>query len=160
MDYDDAHLAGFQVWNSLDHELYQDGRVAKSEPFQSGEDRAFYASAPLVPGAFMRTPYHSLQFYLPHAALREIAQQHDRRFSRRSAPRLHGVAQTDPVLWHLGMALLPALERQQAVDGLFLDHILHGVAAHVANAYGDGGPFPRAHKRRPRAMAGATGQGS
>jgi AraC family transcriptional regulator len=138
MDYDEAHLAGFQVWNSLDHELYQDGRVAKSQPFQSGET-AFY-DLRRSPGAYMRTPYHSLQFYLPHAALSEIAQQHDRRFSG-DLRHAYGIAQTDPVLWHLGMAVLPALERQQAVDGLFLDHILHGVAAHVANAYGDGGPF-------------------
>lgn len=140
--YDEAHLVGFQVWNSPDHELWLDGRPAKSEPFKLGET-AFY-DLRRSPGAYMRTPYHSLQFYLPHAALDEIAEQHGTRFRGELRYR-YGIPQVDHVLQHLGLALLPALERGGAVEGLFLDHILQAVAAHVAGTYGEASPaFGRA----------------
>jgi len=134
IEYDEAHLVGFQVWSSPDHELWQDGRPTRFEPFKPGET-AFY-DLRRAPSAFMRTPYNSLQFYLPHAALNEIAEQHDMRF-RGELRYQFGVPKTDPVIQHLGSALLPALERNETIDGLFLDHILHALATHVVAAHGE-----------------------
>ena len=141
MAYDEAHLVGFQVWNSPDHELWQDGKPTKFEPFKSG-DVAFY-DLRRAPSAFMRHGYNSLQFYLPHAALNEIAQQHGMRFTGELRYQF-GVPKADPVVQHLGTALLPALERSETIDGLFLDHILQAMAAHVVGAYGESG-HPRSH---------------
>lgn len=133
MAYDEAHLVGFQVWSSPDHELWQDGKPTKFEPFAPGET-AFYDMR-RAPSAFMRTPYNSLQFYLPHAALNEIAEQHDMRFHSELRYQF-GVPKTDSVIQHLGLALLPALERNEAIDGLFLDYVLYALATHVVSAHG------------------------
>ena len=134
MPYDDAHLVGFQIWSSPDHELWQDGRSTKFEPFKPGET-AFYDMR-RAPSAYMRTPYNSLQFYLPHVALNEIAEQNGMRF-RGELRYQFGVPKTDSTIQHLGLALLPALERGEAVDGLYLDHILHALATHVVSAHGE-----------------------
>lgn len=134
MTYDEAHLVGFQVWSSPDHELWQDGKATKFEPFKPGET-AFYDMR-RAPSAYMRTPYNSLQFYLPHAALNEIAEQNGMRF-RGELRYQFGVPKTDATIQHLGLALLPALERGNAVDGLYLDHILHALATHVVSAHGE-----------------------
>jgi AraC-like DNA-binding protein len=134
VEYDEAHLVGFQVWNSPDHELWQEGKPAKFAPFKSGEV-AFY-DLRRAPSAFMRHGYNSLQFYLPHAALNEIAQQHGMRFGGELRYQF-GVPKSDPIIRHLGSALLPALERREPIDGLFLDHILHALATHVVAAHGE-----------------------
>jgi AraC-like DNA-binding protein len=137
VEYDDAHLVGFQLWDSPGHELWQDGRIARSEPFKSGET-AFY-DLRRAPSAYMPHAYNSMQFYMPHAELREVAQANGMRFSGDLRYR-YGIAQMDRVVEHLSLAALPALERNEPMDGLFLDHILQAVALHIVSAYGEGDP--------------------
>jgi AraC-like DNA-binding protein len=139
IEYDEAHLVGFQLWDSPGHELWQDGRIARSEPFKSGET-AFY-DLRRAPSAYMPHAYNSMQFYMPHAELREIAQTNGMRFSGDLRYR-YGIAQMDHVVQHLSLAALPALEREEAVDGLFLDHILQAVALHIVGAYGERASHP------------------
>jgi len=49
-----------------------------------------------------------------------------------------------PVIRHLGLSLHPALERGQPLDGLFLDHVLYAIGAHVLERYGELGVKKRA----------------
>ena len=44
---------------------------------------------------------------------------------------------------HLGAALIPALERGEAVDGLFLDHVLEAIGLHIVSTYGSARPAER-----------------
>ena len=83
----------------------------------------------------MHSPFRSLMFFLPRKALNEIAVNAD-------APLINGLylepgaAVLDPVVNQLGVSLLPALERPNEACGLFVDHVLLAMCAHVAHAYG------------------------
>lgn len=130
--YDEAYLVGLMVGDVPDHELWQDGKAAKTSPFSAGQ-AAFY-DLRRDPISFTRCAHHSLHFYLPRAVLIEMGEQ----AGRRGADDLHyqfATGYDDPVMRHLGAAVLPALERGGPLDGLFLDHILHAVAAHVTGNY-------------------------
>lgn len=48
----------------------------------------------------------------------------------------------DPVVRALGDALLPALERPETVNALFLDHISRAFVAHMVGTYGHALPLP------------------
>ncbi len=138
--YDEAYLVALQLRDVPDHELWQDARPVGVEAF-AAMDTSFY-DLRRDPIAFVRQPYHCLQFYLPRAVLAEIAQQNGRKFQGElDCP--YGAAKADPVIRHLGAALIPALERGEAIDGLFPDHILQAVALHVVGAYGDARPAGR-----------------
>lgn len=83
-----------------------------------------------------RTAHHSLHFYLPRVVLKEIAEQGGVKFGGELSYDF-AVGYDDPVIGGLGAALLPALERNEPLDGLFLDHVLYGIATHVVQKYGD-----------------------
>jgi AraC-like DNA-binding protein len=138
--YDDAYLVALQLRAVPDHELWQDARPVGVEAF-AAMDTSFY-DLRRDPIAFVRQPYHCLQFYLPRTVLAEIAQQNGFRFGGELHCR-YGVARTDPVIRQLGAAMIPALERGEAIDCLFLDHILQAAALHVVGAYGDARPAGR-----------------
>lgn len=130
--YDEAYLVGLMVADVPDHELWQDGKAVKTPAFRAGQS-AFY-DLRRDPVSFTRCAHHSLHFYLPRAVLKEMGEQ----AGRRGADDLNyqfATGYDDPVLRHLGAAVLPALERGGPLDGLFLDHILHAVAAHVTGNY-------------------------
>jgi AraC-like DNA-binding protein len=132
--YDEAYLVGLMVGDVPDHELWQDGRPVRTEPFRAGDTALFDLRRD--PINLTRTGHHSLHFYLPRAALGELAEQSGARFSGELAYRFAS-GHDDPVMRHLGAALLPALEAGGPINGLFLDHILHAVGAHVLERYGE-----------------------
>jgi AraC family transcriptional regulator len=138
--YDDAYLVALQLRAVPDHELWQDGRPVQVEAF-AAMDTSFY-DLRRDPIALVRQPYHCLQFYLPRAVLAEIAQQNDCRFKGELDCR-YGIAKPDPVIRHLGAALIPALERGETVDGLFLDHVLEAMGLHIVSTYGSARPAER-----------------
>ena len=47
-----------------------------------------------------------------------------------------GVGVFDEEIWHMGQALMPALQTPERVSRLFVDHMLLGFAAHCAQTYG------------------------
>ncbi len=138
--HDDAYLVALQLRDVPDHELWQDARPLRVEAFAARET-SFY-DLRRDPIAFVRQPYHCLQFYLPRTVLAEIAQQNGIKF-RGELACPYGVSRSDPVIRQLGAALMPALERDGPLDGLFLDHILQALALHVVGAYGEAWPTKR-----------------
>jgi AraC family transcriptional regulator len=82
-------------------------------------------------------PHESLAFHIPRAALDELADDSGR-------PRLGNLACTpgivDPVLVHLTAALLPAFERPEQANSLFVDYVILAVCSYLADKYGDGAP--------------------
>jgi len=106
--YDDAYLVALQLRDVLDHELWQDFAFPSTWKPSRRTTLAFY-DLRRDPIAFVRQPYHCLQFYLPHSVLSEIAQQHGYRFEGElNCP--YGIGQSDPVIRQLGAGLLPALK--------------------------------------------------
>jgi AraC-like DNA-binding protein len=139
--YDNAYLVGLMVEDVPDHQLWQDGRAVKTEAFPAGHTALFDLRRD--PINYTRTAHHSLHFYLPHAALLELAERDDLTFSGELRYRF-ATSYDDAVVRQLGMALLPALERNGGVNGLFVDHVLHALACHVLGRYGETSPLRRA----------------
>jgi AraC-like DNA-binding protein len=138
--YDEAYLVGLMVDDVVNHELWQDGRPAKTESFKAGATALFDLRRD--PVNFTRAAHHSLHFYLPRAILKELAEQQNLRFTG-ELRYTFASGYDDPVIRHLGMGLLPALERDDPLEGLFLDHILYAVGAHVVERYGEVGSTKR-----------------
>ena len=133
MGYVDAFMVGLQIAPSK-HEMWFDGRPVASPPFAPGQT-AFY-DLRRDPAVYVPGPYHSLQFYLPLAVVGEMA-------GGRAVSDLWvkpGASLDDPIIQRLGQALAPAFRRSGAGAGLFLDHMLNALAAHVAYAYGGAVP--------------------
>ena len=95
------------------------------------------------PTANLESPFDVLHFYVSRAALNEIT-------DNQGAPRIdtltceRGVF--DPTVWHLGEALLPALERPEEIGAMYADHLL--LSAHTYFAIAFGGMRRQAHSRR------------
>lgn len=85
------------------------------------------------PACLLPTAFDSLAVYVTQAALDEVAYAH-------GAPRVeqlvwpYGVF--DPVVHHLGQALVASLEQPHHTSKIFLDHVLHALNCHFVCAYG------------------------
>jgi len=85
------------------------------------------------PTANLVSPFDVMHFYVSRAALDEIT-------DNQGAPRVatltceRGVF--DPTVWHLGEALLPALERPEEIGAMYADHLLLATHTYFAVAFG------------------------
>jgi AraC family transcriptional regulator len=85
------------------------------------------------PKLFLPVPFHCLHFYVSRAALDDLAAEHGvRRVTGLKCPR----GAVDPMVTQLALSLLPSLERPQEANRLFVEQLLHALAAHFARAYG------------------------
>jgi AraC-like DNA-binding protein len=83
----------------------------------------------------LRCPSGDLRFYLPRAALDEIA-DHFREQCVHALYIRHGRAHQDPVTQSLCRLLLPALAKPKQMNSVFVDHLGRALRAHIASAYG------------------------
>ena len=85
------------------------------------------------PRANLLSPFDNLIFIVPRAALHEIADD-------QGVPRideLHCARNTfDETIWHLGQALLPALERPHEVGTLYAQQIMLATNIYFARTFG------------------------
>jgi AraC family transcriptional regulator len=85
------------------------------------------------PTANLESPFDVLHFYVSRAALNEITDE-------QGAPRIDTLAWErgthDPTVWHLGQALLPALERPHEIGTMYADHLLMATHTYFAVAFG------------------------
>jgi AraC family transcriptional regulator len=130
---DDAVLVGLQL-SASDHEMWFDGRATPSPHFAAGET-CFY-DLRRDPVVFIRGPYRSLQFYIPNAQLGDLAAEAGGKAPDELGYRL-GAAVADPIIHHLGQAILPAFDLSGGADSLFLDQVLQALATHVVHRYGE-----------------------
>lgn len=104
--------------------VYRGGYGAKTTSIVDLEQR---------PTANLQSPFDVLHFYVSRAALNDIADE-------LSAPRIgtltceRGVF--DETVWHLGEALLPALERPAEIGAMYADHLLLATHTYFAVAFG------------------------
>jgi AraC family transcriptional regulator len=90
--------------------------------------------------ADIQSPFQVVNFYMPQSTLDEITNEC-------GAPRIEELlspmdqARVDDVLKNLALALLPALDRPDQTNKLFLDHIGRAVKMHLAKTYSS-------HRRR------------
>jgi AraC family transcriptional regulator len=79
------------------------------------------------------SPLEVLSFYIPRPTLDAFT---DEALCPRVADLSCAPASIDPVLVHLGAALLPAFERPTEASALFVDHLSLALQSHVAVTYG------------------------
>jgi AraC-like DNA-binding protein len=95
------------------------------------------------PTANLQSPFDVLHFYVSRAALKEITED-------QGAPPIETLTCErgvfDATVWHLGEALLPALERPEEIGAMYADHLL--LSAHTYFAVAFGGMRLQAHARR------------
>ena len=85
------------------------------------------------PTANLESPFDVLHFYVSRAALNEITDE-------QGAPQIDTLTCErgifDPTVWHLGQALLPALERPDEMGSLYADQLLLATHTYFAMTFG------------------------
>jgi AraC-like DNA-binding protein len=140
---EDAFLLSLMFRGLDNHEAWESERPCPRHSIAAGQ--FIIRDLKREQAALIEQPHHSLQLYLPRAALDEIAD--DAEVSRIGELRYRpGVPFSDPVVWHLGSCLLPALEHSEQANRLFLEHVTLALGIHVAHTYGDLKPLSKTHK--------------
>ena len=130
---EDSFMVGLKLHDYPDCELWERGKCFKKADVHSGA--TYLYDLKRDPRYVIDKPFHSMHFYIPRAALDNIAEQF-------GAPRIGdlaceiGVGHDDAIVRHIGATLREALRRPAEANQLFIDHILLALAAHVAQTYG------------------------
>lgn len=128
-----AYLVVLQLRPFGEQDLWVGGRPAPHAPFGAGFLAVYDLERNWVSNLIGE--YDCLQFYLPQAALDETA----RDLGARTVERLYcppHLTVADPVVHHLSLALLPALEHPERASTLFVDHMALALRAHLVQTYG------------------------
>lgn len=137
---EDAYLIALQIGACERHALWNDDRPVRVSAIRGGETMIYDLRQ--NPIACMESPFHSLHFYVPRAALDAIADE-------AGAPRVDeldfvpGERMDDPIVRALAMCALTALENPERINQVFADHLLLALCAHVAGTYGHMRPGSR-----------------
>lgn len=133
MPADDAYLVSLKFIDYADCECWERGRCVIKNDIRAGA--TYLYDLKRDPRYVIDKPFHSIFFYLPRAALDNIAEQ-------AGAPGIGelayepGIGNDDAVIRHLGGALMEALRRPAEANQLFIDHMMLAFTAHVARTYG------------------------
>tara|TARA_R110000868_G_scaffold113649_6_gene304810 strand:+ start:2288 stop:3193 length:906 start_codon:yes stop_codon:yes gene_type:complete len=131
---DDAHIISYVLRDSPNYTLWENERPLPPRPVLAGQ--ITFNDVKTDPYMLVNDPMVAMHYYIPRAAFDALADASD-------APRIsnlvypHGTGIDDPVVRHLSLALLPAFERQNEANRLFVDYVTLAIAAHVARTYGD-----------------------
>ena len=129
----DGYLAGVHLRALRSYDLWLGRRFIPAVPFMPGGLCFHHLDS--EPEADFHEPFDIVYFYAPRALFDEIAYaQEVPPVGRLSCPMLSKV---DPVLHHLALSVVPALEQSHATSRLFLESILLAFASHVMSTYGE-----------------------
>ncbi|MBS0411984.1 MAG: helix-turn-helix transcriptional regulator [Proteobacteria bacterium] len=130
---EDALLLSMGFQDFLDYQLWEDDRPVPTAPIQAPQITLYDLRA--APYIYVNNAMVGLHFHLPRSAFDNLADDS-------GVPRIgelnypHGWGIDDPVIFHLGQAILPAFRDPRAASRLFVDHVTLAVCSHVARAYG------------------------
>ena len=130
---DDAYLVSLKLHDYPQCELWEDGKFFAKANVRAGT--TYLYDLRRDPRYVIDKPFHSIHFNLPQPVLGGFAKQ-------AGAPRIgdlacqFGFGFDDPVMRHIGAALLDGLRRPGEPNQLFIDHMMLAFAAHIVRAYG------------------------
>jgi AraC-like DNA-binding protein len=130
---EDAFLVSLKLHDYPDCEVWERGKSIMKADIRAGT--TYLYDLKRDPRYVIDKPFHSLFFYIPRSALDGIAEQS-------SAPRIGeldcqvGVGHDDGIIRHIGASLQEGLRKPEEANQLFIDHMMLGLTAHVAQAYG------------------------
>ena len=129
----DAYFIVLKIRGFPACETWERGRCVANIDLPSGI--TYICDLKKSPQFVIDKPFHSLFFYIPRLALDAIADEaHAPRIGDLSYSPSEGYS--DQVVCDLGRAILPALERPDHANPLFVDHVALALTAHVAATYG------------------------
>ncbi|MDX2210408.1 MAG: AraC family transcriptional regulator [Sphingopyxis sp.] len=137
---EDAYLVSLMLKKLDHHEVWESGRPCPRHTIGAGEFHL--RDLKREQSALIEQPHHSLQFYLPRAALNAIAEANE----ARPIGELYyqpGVPISDSIIRSISSCLRSVFERPQEANRLFLDHISLALGIHLAQTYGDLQPGSR-----------------
>ena len=130
---DDAYVACVHLDELNDYDVWCDDRHNSSHPIRAGTIHINDMRQEWR--ADIRSPFQVMNFYIPQAALDEIADEQD-------APCIEelkcpmSLRHVDAILRNLALALLPALATPHQANRLFAEHASRTVTAHIVRTYG------------------------
>jgi AraC-like DNA-binding protein len=130
---EDAFLVAVMRRDYPIHEYFEDGRIAGTAALRTGETVLYDLKR--NPQFMINNPFHSVHFYLPRAALNEVADGTESRKIEELRYR-PGVGVDDAVMRGLVGSLMPAFESPDQASRLFVEHVTLAVAIHAAKTYG------------------------
>ena len=136
---EDTFLVALQLADFGTHDLWLGGTAVRVVPYPRGTFSV--VNLDLEPSAYLRDPFDCLHFYLPRQTLIRAARERGG-----PAPVGHiwrsGVSYDDPVVYGIGMALLPALSKPAEASQLYIDHIAAALHDHLLHKYAGIGQGP------------------
>jgi AraC-like DNA-binding protein len=131
---EDAFLIFLQRRNIPANPYWIDGKPVDMKPLKRGQFLLLDLNQ--EHRSVVRSAVDCLAFYVPSFSLKRIAdeQQMGRLGTLRPS---HGDPFEDPVIWHLGECLLPALLHPEQSNQLFTDYVSLAMITHLATKYGD-----------------------
>jgi AraC family transcriptional regulator len=130
---EDAFLVALQFRDYPVHEYWEDGRSSPVTALRAGDTTIYDIKRD--PIFRINSPFHSVHFYFPRAALNAIAEN-------AQAPRIDelryqpGAGVDDRVMRGLTQSLLPAFEHPEQANRLFIEQVTLSVGIHAACTYG------------------------
>ena len=159
MPPEDAFVVLFQLREHPPHDFWTDGKLVPAE--RTPRATLYIADLSAEPYAQITEPCDKLAFHIPRAALDEIAEDAGApKVSSLRAPQ--GWSTRDPVVERMEALVVHALSEPEALNRLLVDHIVLGLGAHFAHAYGgmqphkapqQGGLAPWQEKRAKELLA-------
>jgi AraC family transcriptional regulator len=135
---EDALLVTLQLKFCLAHDLWIDGKPAKTAPLPAGSVSIYDLRASPIINSI--GSFHNLNFYFPRSALDAINDAEGLPRCRDLIPN-PGEGFEDPIIQALGYSLMPAFERPEEANARFVDHVTTATAAYVARILGSGEPL-------------------
>lgn len=131
---EDAHLVCLQRHDIPSNPYWVDGRPVPMSPVKGGQSTLLDLN--LGHASLLRNPIDCVAMYLPRQAIDGMADEHGLpRFGSIHTPL--GVPVDDAYVWGLGECLLPALERPEEVNTLFVEYVALALLSHLAGTYGN-----------------------
>jgi AraC family transcriptional regulator len=130
---EDAFLVAVHLELFEKYEYWENGKAARASTLLPGESIIYDIKR--KPTFHLNSPFHSVHFYFPKAALDALADE-------ANAPRIEGlhytpaVSHNDRVMRGLAEALLPIFRNTHPPSRLFMDHLMLAAGHHVASEYG------------------------
>lgn len=141
---EDAFLLTVQLRDVHAHGLFLDGRQVRTGFLPAGTANIYdLRSSPVADSI---SAFHHLSFYLPRAALLEVAERED-------LPDVDGfdhnpgLGVKDDVLHNLARAILPCFRSPLASNRLLVDHVSIAATAHAIKTYARRGKSAAANVR-------------
>jgi AraC family transcriptional regulator len=126
-----AFIVILQLRDLPSHELWFDGKPVSIGAYP--ERGVSILDLERRPTAFLPNPFDCMHFHVRRAVLDDIADEFG---AKRIIDLSWSHGEIDPVTNHLGLTILPALERPEQANRLYVDHALFALNAHFAQAYG------------------------